>query len=129
MKPRIIMLFTAILLLNLAFKSNAQTVTDLKHDPIAPPELVAPIAGAKLNMVPRKTIFEWKHVDGASKYEIEVEYKDTKWNLLKNATTNVPSYTLDFVGKQPGRWRVRSISKATGKAGVYSAWREFTYLK
>jgi len=49
--------------------------------------------------------------------------------LLKNAITNVPSYTLNFIGKQPGRWRVKSFSKATGKAGVYSEWREFTYLK
>jgi len=129
MKSRIILLFVSVFLLNLASKVDAQTQKDKKHDPIAPPELVAPVEGAKLNMFPRKTIFEWKHVDGANKYEIEVEYNDGKWTLLKKATTNVVSYTLDFIGKNPGRWRVRSYSKVTGNAGVYSEWRNFTYLK
>jgi hypothetical protein len=115
--------------LNLTFKAEAQTHRVSKPDQIAPPELVAPIAGAKINMFPRKTVFEWRHVEGANKYEIVVEYNDGKWKLQKSATTNVPSYTLDFIGKQPGRWRVRSFSKATGKPGVYSEWREFTYLK
>ena len=131
MKRRIILLFISVILLNLAFKAEAQTQTKVvaKPDPIAPPVLVAPIEGAKLNMFPRKTIFEWRHVDGANKYEIEVEYNDGKWHILKNATTDLVSYTLDFIGKQPGRWRVRSFSKATGKAGVYSEWRNFTYLR
>jgi hypothetical protein len=129
MKPRTILLFISVILLNLTFKAEAQTHKVVKPDQIAPPELVAPLAGAKLNMFPRKTIFEWKHVEGANKYEIEVEYNDGKWKLLKNATVNVNSFTLDFVGKQPGRWRVRSFSKATGKPGIYGEWREFTYLR
>jgi hypothetical protein len=137
MKRKTILLFISIILMSFVFKAEAQTQkaapqtqkSVVKPDPISPPVLVAPIEGAKLEMVPRKTIFEWKHVEGASKYEIEVEYSDGKWHLLKSATTNLVSYTLDFVGAQPGRWRVRSFSKATGKAGVYSAWRTFTYLK
>jgi hypothetical protein len=129
MRRRIILLSISIILLNLTFTAEAQTRKVSKPDQIAPPELVAPIAGAKLNMFPRKIVFEWKHIEGANKYEIVVEYNDGKWHLLKNAITNVPSYTLNFIGKQPGRWRVKSFSKATGKAGVYSEWREFTYLK
>jgi hypothetical protein len=130
MKRKTILLFISIVLMNFVFKAEAQTQKPVaKPDPISPPELVAPIEGAKLEMVPRKTIFEWKHVEGASKYEIEVEYSDGKWHLISNASTNLVSYTLVFPGKQPGRWRVRSFSKATGKAGVYSAWRNFTYLK
>jgi len=115
--------------LNLTFTAEAQTHKVSKPDQIAPPELVAPIAGAKLNMFPRKTVFERKHVEGANKCEIVVEYNDGKWHLLKNAITNVPSYTLNFIGKQLGRWRVKSFSEATGKAGVYSECREFTYFK
>ena len=129
MKRKTMLLFISVILLNLVFKVEAQTQKVTKPDPIAPPELVAPVEGAKLNMFPRKTIFEWRHVEGANKYEIEVEYNDGKWKMLKNATTDLVSYTLDFIGKQPGRWRVRSFSKATGKAGVYSSWRNFTYLK
>jgi hypothetical protein len=131
MKSKTILLFISIILMSFVFKAEAQTQNAVtKPDPISPPVLVSPIEGAKLNMIPRKTIFEWKHVEGASKYEIEVEYSDGKWHLLKNASTNLVSYTLpDFPGAQPGRWRVRSFSKATGKAGVYTAWRTFTYLK
>jgi hypothetical protein len=129
MKNRIILLSISIILLNLTFNADGQPRRVVKPDQIAAPELVAPIPGAKLNNFPRKTIFEWKHVEGASKYEIVVEYNDGKWHLQKNAITNVPSYTLDFVGKQPGRWRVRSFSKATGKPGAFGEWREFTYLK
>jgi hypothetical protein len=138
MKRKTILLFISIILMSFVFKAESQTQKAapqaqkavVKPDPISPPELVAPMEGTKINVFPRKTIFEWKHVEGASKYEIEVEFNDGKWKLYKNATTNLVSYTLpDFPGAQPGRWRVRSFSKATGKAGVYTAWRNFTYLK
>ena len=129
MKRSIIFLSISIILLNLPFNAKAQMKSVSIADQIAAPELVAPIAGAKLNMFPRKTIFEWKHVEGANKYEIFVEYNDGKWHLQKSASTNVTSYTLDFIGKQPGRWRVRAYSKSTGKPGVFSEWREFEYLK
>jgi hypothetical protein len=129
MKRRIFLLSISIILLNIAFMAKAQEHRTITPEQIASPELVAPIPDAKLNIFPRRTVFEWKHVEGAGKYEIVVEYNDGKWKLLKNATTNVPSYTINFVGKQPGRWRVRSFSKATGNPGPYSEWREFIYLR
>jgi hypothetical protein len=129
MKRKTVITLFSLILFALMSWAELQAQNAPKPDPIAPPALVAPMEGAKINIFPRKTIFEWRHVDGAAKYQIEVEYNDGKWHLQKNATTNLNSYTLDFVGKQPGRWRVRSFSKATGKPGVYSAWREFTYLK
>ena len=129
MKSKIILSFVVIFFLSLGLKVEAQTHKETKADQIAPPELVAPLEGAKLNMFPRKTVFEWKHVDGANKYEIEVEYNNGKWTMLKKTTTNVNSFTLDFIGKQPGRWRVRSFSKASGKPGKYGEWRTFEYLR
>jgi hypothetical protein len=129
MKRRILLLSISIILLNLTFDANAQVKRVIKLDQIAAPELVAPIAGAKLNMFPRKTVFEWRHVEGANKYEIVVQYNDGKWRMLKSTTINVASYTLDFVGKQPGRWRVRAFSKSTGRPGPFSEWREFEYTK
>jgi ABC-type uncharacterized transport system YnjBCD substrate-binding protein len=129
MKRKLFLLSISIILLNFTFKAEAQQRKITKTDQIAAPEQVAPIPSAKLNNYPRKTTFEWKHVEGASKYGIEVEYNDGKWHLLKNATTNVTSYTMDFIGKQTGRWRVRSISKATGQPGPFSGWWEFTYTK
>ena len=129
MKNKGIAFLLAFFLVNLFVSVHAQNQKEAKEDALAPPELAAPIEGAKLNNFPRKTIFEWRHVEGASKYEIEVEYNDGKWNLLKKTITSVNSYTLDFIGKQPGRWRVRAISKASGKPGKSSEWRKFTYLR
>jgi hypothetical protein len=129
MKSRVILSLFVVLLMSFGVNVDGQKPKAAKSDQIAPPELVAPLAGAKLNMFPRKTVFEWKHVDGANKYEIEVEYNDGKWNLLKKAVSEVNSYTLDFIGKQPGRWRVRSFSKESGKPGKFGEWRMFTYLK
>ena len=129
MKRKIAFVFFSLVLFTFVFRAELQAQTTPKPDPIAPPALVAPMEGAKINIYPRKTVFEWRHVDGASKYEIEIEANEGKWVLLKNENTQLNSYTFDFPGKQQGRWRVRSFSKATGKPGVYSAWREFTYLK
>ncbi len=38
------------------------------------------------------------------------------------------NFTFDFVGAQPGRWRVWAID-ADGKKGPPSPWREFRYAK
>ena len=92
------------------------------------PQLLAPIANAKLNMYPRKTIFEWRHVSGATSYAIEVEYNDGQWKSFQKATVKVVSYTCEFVGANPGRWRVRAIGK-DGQEGSFSEWREFKYIK
>jgi hypothetical protein len=129
MKRRTVIAFFSLVLFAFVFRAELQAQNAPKFDPIAPPALVAPIEGAKINIFPRKTVFEWRRVEGASKYEIEIEANEGKWVLLKNVTTELNSFTFDFVGKQEGRWRVRSISKATGKPGVYTAWRVFTYLR
>ncbi len=129
MNTKIGLLIFTFFFLNLSFISviDAQKVT--KPDPIAPPELVSPAAGTQINIFPRKITFEWKQVIGALKYEIEVGYNDGNWQLQKQAVTNETSYTLDFIGKNPGRWRVRSYSTSSGKAGVFSEWRSFTCLR
>jgi hypothetical protein len=129
MKRRTIIAFFTLALFAFAAGAELQAQNAPKPDPIAPPVLVAPMEGAKINIYPRKTVFEWRRVDGASKYEIEIEANEGKWKLIKNEVTTLDSYTFDFVGKQAGRWRVRSFSKATGKAGVYTPWREFLYLR
>jgi hypothetical protein len=109
-------------------KPVSKHVVKNKAEQLSVPQLVTPIANAKLNMYPRKTIFEWKHVNGAINYEIEVEYNDGKWQPFQKTTVNVVSYTCDFVGANPGRWRVRAIGK-DGQEGSFSAWRGFKYTK
>jgi hypothetical protein len=47
-----------------------------------------------------------------------------KW-VLSPALSGT-SWTFDFVGAQPGRWRVWAIS-STGSPGPKSGWWTFTY--
>jgi hypothetical protein len=39
------------------------------------------------------------------------------------------SYTFDYVGAQPGRWRVWAIDTSTGAQSPKSGWWEFEYLR
>jgi len=42
--------------------------------------------------------------------------------------TRATEYTFEFVGAQPGRWRVWPVNKQ-GKRGNPSEWRTFRYLR
>jgi hypothetical protein len=133
--PRLTALFIfCILFISVVTIANAQEgpkngqkrVIRNNSEQLAEPQLVAPIANAKLGNYPRKTTYEWKHVANAGSYEIEIEYNDGKWQPFQKATVKVVSYICDFVGANPGRWRVRAIGK-DGKEGPFCQWREFKY--
>jgi hypothetical protein len=47
---------------------------------------------------------------------------------LHESEKQVGSYEFDFVGAQPGRWRVWAIDEA-GREGFKSPWRLFVYLR
>jgi tetratricopeptide (TPR) repeat protein/peroxiredoxin len=101
----------------------------------AAPRLLSPEDGAVLDQYPRHTTVVWSEVPGAVEYAVEWDYKSAgEWNLdqrgMPGATihTNQPVATFDFVGAQPGRWRVWAIN-AAGDAGPKSEWREFRYTK
>jgi hypothetical protein len=48
----------------------------------------------------------------------------TQWYVIPRITGT--SYNFNFVGKQPGRWRVWAVS-ATGEGGPKSGWWTFEY--
>jgi hypothetical protein len=92
------------------------------------PQLLGPADGTTFSVTPRKTKFDWSTVEGANAYEIQVEYKaGSEWKLLKGVNQKGTSFTTDFVGAQPGRWRVCAI--AEGKKGPFSKWCMFSYTK
>ncbi|MEO1514348.1 MAG: hypothetical protein AAFV95_05025 [Bacteroidota bacterium] len=93
--------------------------------------------GATYNHFPRKTKLQWRPVRGAVKYIVEVDCyhccKSGKWcsetgKTWKKETVRGTSYSFNFVGAQPGRWRVRAVNR-NGKAGKVSAWCNFKYTK
>jgi len=95
---------------------------------LAIPQLLGPADGASFSEVPRKTKFDWGVVEGANEYQIEVEYKaGNEWKLLKEVRLKSTSLTLDFVGAQPGRWRVCAV--ADNKKGPYTKWSQFSYTR
>jgi hypothetical protein len=103
----------------------------------------APEHKAKFNHYPRKTILEWKAVEGAISYTVEVDYcqgfgsrkldcVNPQPLTMKGSpqTTGIKntSYEFSFIGAQPGRWRVWAVDKE-GREGFKSSWRSFFYLK
>ena len=109
------------------------------------PAQTAPAEGAVFDYFPRRTRLEWSPVEGAVSYSVEVDYC-SGWrkgaqgcpapqplsNLMKfnPQTSGVEgtSYEFDFVGAQPGRWRVWAVDQE-GREGFKSPWRLFVYLR
>lgn len=98
--------------------------------PVLPaPTLVSPRNGARFSNFPRRLTLSWRPVRGATAYRVEVQYYDRgarRW-ISDYLTRRVSAtrFTFNFVGDQPGRWRVRAMRGST--AGRSSAWRSFSY--
>jgi hypothetical protein len=107
----------------------------------APPQL-KPDDGIQFNFFPRKTRLEWASVEGAASYSVEIDYcqpdqnrhlcakPNPLWTPPNLPTTGITttSYEFNFVGAQPGRWRVWAVDK-DGREGFKSSWRMFIYLQ
>jgi hypothetical protein len=108
-------------------------------DGLPSPALLMPSDGSKFdNPGPRRTTLEWGAVPGAASYTVEVDCfhccqtghwctdVGTTWLIAPNVANL--AYQHNFVGAQPGRWRVCAID-ASGHAGARSAWSGFLYLR
>lgn len=101
--------------------------------------LLAPSDKSVFDKYPRTTTLQWAQVKNAKQYEIEIafswENEDEfgQWDS-SNSETRDPiyvsdnQYTFDFVGGQPGRWRVRAIYE-NGSTTDWSDWWYFKYLQ
>ena len=102
----------------------------------SPPIQVSPPDGSVFDHYPRTTTLEWRPLFGAVGYRVEVdcfhccEYgewcTDIGITWMEDYVAGT-TYTFDFVGAQPGRWRVSGID-ATGLEGQRSGWWEFEYV-
>jgi hypothetical protein len=108
------------------------------------PTQLSPADGAIFDDAPpRKTKLEWAAIEGAVGYSVEVDFcrGPTKGNadcvepqphILKGMPpmTDITqtSYEFNFIGAQPGRWRVWAIDK-DGNEGFKSPWRAFAYTR
>jgi len=102
------------------------------------PVQVGPSNGVSFDRYPRTTTLTWRPVPGAATYGVEIDCMgccesgrwcaDTgqQWKVETGITST--RYVFDFVGAQPGRWRVWGVT-ADGQAGNRSGWWEFRYTK
>jgi hypothetical protein len=108
-----------------------------EEKPLIAPRLLSPADGAVFDLYPRKTTLRWAPVPGALSYTLEIDCYQCcstgKWcsdvqGQGRLETVRTTSFTFDFVGAQPGRWRVWAIGE-NGEAGPKSDWREFRYTR
>lgn len=105
------------------------------------PVQTGPDDNAEFDLYPRKTLLKWQPVEGATSYRIEIDYcqggskgqrscidPQPLYIEGRNPTDiNTTIYEFNFVGAQPGRWRVWAIDKK-GQESFKSPWRTFFYL-
>lgn len=122
-----------------------QALTEVEKQPgiyLPPPIQLAPAENDRFDHYPRKTTLRWDKVEGAVSYQVEVDYcqNSADLNECRSPAPQILSlgpdkkpiikttYRFDFVGAQPGRWRVWAIDK-DGRAGFKSPWRMFSYSR
>lgn len=116
-----------------AFTLTPTPLTPVLGEPavmLSAPLQVSPANGASFGNFPRTTTLVWQPVTGAAQYRVQVQYcSDAGATNCTNLTERLTSdnfITFDFVGAQPGRWRVQAVS-SSGNAGLWSPWWVFTY--
>jgi serine/threonine protein kinase len=105
--------------------------------PIAP-NLLSPADQVMINAFPRNTQLTWTSVPGAVKYRVQVQcsapipgadWFDLPYFLAPEyQETPDTVFRFEFVGRQPGRWRVWAVDNK-GREGARSIWRYFDYVK
>jgi hypothetical protein len=108
------------------------------HGPLAAPVQLSPKPGSIFSEFPRTTELVWDVVPGASSYTLEIDCFQcckagrwctevgANWKFVPGLSTT--TYSFDWVGAQPGRWRVWAIDDS-GRPGQKSNWSEFEYTK
>jgi len=117
---------------------SAPVSVSLPAPGLAAPAQLSPANGSVFENYPRTTRLQWSPVPGAATYTVEIDAYDVgsgrwfsdlagkPWGLVPNIKET--SYTFDFVGAQPGRWRVWAVD-ANGQEGPQSGWWEFRYTR
>jgi hypothetical protein len=114
------------------------TEIDEGTNTLGAPEHTSPPDGMSFDHYPRETTLQWKSVDGAASYTVEVDCLhccrsgwwcdefDEVW-LVRSGIQNT-EFTFNFVGAQPGRWRVWAVY-SNGNESAKSRWSEFEYTQ
>ncbi len=119
------------------YQKNSSSTLTLSTE-LSKPVPLYPLSGSVFKHFPRHTVLTWEKVFNAASYTIEVDCfhccqssqwcteVGKQWIIKQNLTTTV--YDFDFVGAQPGRWRVWAVS-STGEERAKTDWQEFRFTQ
>jgi hypothetical protein len=116
---------------------GASSSSDLQVVKLDAPTQLLPKDNSTFSTYPRKLQVIWNPVPGAASYSVEVDFEcaDNVWCPLQSvggsgiaSGLTGTTYTLEFVGAQPGRWRVWAVGN-DGRHGLQSPWRVFTFTR
>ena len=103
--------------------------------PISVPRPLSPTDRTSFNQFPRTVTLAWEAVTSAKGYKVEIEFDTSdgraspRWSTFGSITNvNATTYTFDFIGAQPGRWRVWAVD-AKGQDGPKSDWWVFFFTQ
>ena len=137
MSKRLLVAMTAVALSVLRCRENPTAPVDrLSTTIVAAPLQIAPADSSIFNLFPRTTHYVWHTLPQATGYALEIDcfhccVRDRWCSDVGQPTGRPPisldtTFTDDFVGAQPGRWRVWAVD-STGARGPRSPWRYFAY--
>lgn len=127
-------------------ETREQALSDAEKQPgvnLAAPIQLSPADKVKLDYFPRATKLEWSPVEGAVSYTVEIDYCRGGAEYDHECIDPQPfklgdslpmtglvetNYEFNFLGAQPGRWRVWAVDQK-GIEGFKSPWRTFFYLQ
>jgi hypothetical protein len=99
------------------------------------PQQIAPPDGAVFDLFPRTITLEWGGVPQAASYSLDIEVCQNPACVDGQTSTSRPitgltetRYGINFVGAQPGRWRVWAVN-GSGVPGARSGWRQFRFTR
>jgi hypothetical protein len=101
---------------------------------LARPVLLSPASDTHFDHYPRTTTLAWNRVADATTYQVDIQFYDqatSVWNPYPPVTISdaaATSFSFDFVGGQPGQWRVTTLDDTdTYEDSPPSRWRVFYY--
>jgi len=94
------------------------------------PILVSPVNNTTFDHYPRTMTLAWRRVPAAVGYKVEIKYCQPDGVTCSDyapVTVTNAYYTFNFVGGQPGKWRVTTLGGSTYLDSVPSTWRTFKF--
>ena len=113
--------------------SSWRTFSYLTRPQMPTPTLVSPANNVIFDNYPRWLTLSWKMIPAAAGYRLEIEYCLADMVTCSAPTAIVLSgeltsyYTFQFVGMQPGKWRVTALGGSTYRDSAASGWHWFSF--